>query len=113
MRNAKVTAAITAAVAAVLAVLGKAFNFGVDTTTQILMRFGYDWGRAAARAPFYFSLAIALIGLLACTGWIVSEDARRQLWKMWIKPKGYGKITRNHARNPEYPKQDFSPHTRG
>ena len=67
MRNAKVTAAITAAVAAVLAVLGKAFNFGVDTTTQILMRFGYDWGRAAARAPFYFSLAIALIGLLACT----------------------------------------------
>ena len=56
MRNAKVTAAITAAVAAVLAVLGKAFNFGVDTTTQILMRFGYDWGRAAARAPFYFSL---------------------------------------------------------
>lgn len=88
MRNAKVTAAITAAVAAVLAVLGKAFNFGVDTTTQILMRFGYDWGRAAARAPFYFSLAIALIGLLACTGWIVSEDARRQLWKMWSKPKG-------------------------
>jgi hypothetical protein len=68
MRNAKVTAAITAAVAAVLAVLGKAFNFGVDTTTQILMRFGYDWGRAAARAPFYFSLSIALIGLLACTG---------------------------------------------
>ena len=64
MRNAKVTAAITAAVAAVLAVLGKAFNFGVDTTTQILMRFGYDWGMAAARAPFYFSLAIALIGLL-------------------------------------------------
>lgn len=106
MRNAKVAAAITAAVAAVLAVLGKAFNFGVDTTTQILMRFGYDWGRAAARAPFYFSLAIALIGLLACAGWIVSEDARRQLWKMWIKPKGYGKITRNHARNPEYPKQE-------
>ena len=69
MRNAKVTAAITAAVAAVLAVLGKAFNFGVDTTTQILMRFGYDWGRAAARAPFYFSFAIALIGLLACSGW--------------------------------------------
>lgn len=102
MRNAKVAAAITAAVAAVLAVLGKAFNFGVDTTTQILMRFGYDWGRAAARAPFYFSLAIALIGLLACTGWIVSEDARRQLWKMWSKPKGYGKITRN----PEYPKQE-------
>lgn len=45
MRNAKIAAAITAAVAAVLAVLGKAFNFGVDTTTQILMRFGYDWGR--------------------------------------------------------------------
>ena len=52
MRNAKIVAAITAAVAAVLTVLGKAFNFGVDTTTQILMRFGYDWGQAAARAPF-------------------------------------------------------------
>lgn len=61
MRNAKVTAAITAAVAAALAVLGKAFNFGVDTTTQILMRFGYDWGRAAARSPFYFSIAIGLM----------------------------------------------------
>lgn len=106
MRNAKITAAITAAVAAVLAVLGKAFNFGVDTTTQILMRCGYDWGRAAARAPFYFSLALSLIGLLACTGWIISEDARRQLWKMWSKPKGYGKIARNHARNPEYPQQE-------
>ena len=66
MRNAKVTAAITAAIAAVLAVLGKAFNFGVDTTTQILMRFGYDWGRAAARAPFYFSLAIRLDRLGGC-----------------------------------------------
>ena len=106
MRNAKVTAAITAAVAAVLAVLGKAFNFGVDTTTQILMRFGYDWGRAAARAPFYFSLALGLIGLLGwCVGFIW-EDARRELWKMWSKPKGYGKITRNHARNPEYPQQE-------
>lgn len=61
MRNAKVTAAITAAVAAVLAVLGKAFNFGVDTTTQILMRFGYDWGRAAARAPFYRVVDVHLI----------------------------------------------------
>ena len=105
MRNIKVTAAVTAAVAAVLAVLGKAFNFGVDTTTQILMRFGYDWGRAAARAPFYLSLALALIGLLACTGWIVSEDARRELRRKRSSP-GYGKITRNHARNPEY-KQDW------
>lgn len=105
MRNSK-TIAVTAAVAAVLAVLGKAFDFGVDTTTQILMRFGYDWGRAAARAPFYFSLAIGLVGLLACTGWIVSEDARRELRRKRSKPKGYGKITRNHARNPEYPQQE-------
>ena len=87
MRNAKVTAAITAAIAAVLAVLGKAFNFGVDTTTQILMRFGYDWGRAAARAPFYFSLAIGLIGLLACTGWIVSEDAAASFGRCGVSRK--------------------------
>ncbi len=106
MRNTKITAAITAAVAAVLAVLGKAFSFGVDTTTQILMRCGLDWGHAAARAPFYFSTAFGLIGIMACIGWIVSEDARLQLWKMWSKPKGYGKITRNHARNPEYPQQE-------
>lgn len=74
MRNAKIAAAITAAVAAVLTVLGKAFNFGVDTTTQILVRFGYDWGQAAARAPFYFSISIGLTGILACIGWIISED---------------------------------------
>ena len=49
MRNAKITAAITAAVAAVLAVLGKAFNFGVDPTPQILMRFGYDWASGLHR----------------------------------------------------------------
>lgn len=104
MRNAKIAAAITAAVAAVLAVLGKAFNFGVDTTTQILMRFGYDWGRAAARAPFYFSISLGLTGILACIGWIISEDARHRLWKKWSKPR-YSKITRNHARNPEYPYQ--------
>lgn len=61
---------------------------------------------AAITAAIAAVLAIALIGLLACTGWIVSEDARRQLWKMWSKPKGYGKITRNHARNPEYPQQE-------
>ena len=95
MRNAKIAAAITAAVAAVLTVLGKAFNFGVDTTTQILMRFGYDWGQAAARAPFYFSISIGLTGILACIGWIISEDARHR--------PHYSKITRNHARNPEYP----------
>lgn len=105
MRNAKVTAAITAAVAAVLAVLGKAFNFGVDTTTQILMRFGYDWGRAAARAPFYFSIGLGMVGILACVGWIVSEDARRELRRKRSGQRDYGKITRNHARNPEYPQR--------
>ena len=87
MKNAKIAAAITAAVAAVLAVLGKAFNFGVDTTTQILMHFGYDWGRAAARAPFYFSISLGLTGILACIGWIISEDARHRLWKRWSKPR--------------------------
>lgn len=106
MRSSKTTAAVTAAAAATLAVLGKAFNFGVDTTTHILMRFGYDWGQAAARAPFYFSISIGLTGILACIGWIISEDARHRLWKKWSKPKGYGKITRNHARNTEYPKQE-------
>lgn len=106
MRSSKTTAAVTAAVAAVLAVLGKAFSVGVDTTTSVLMAFGMDWGHAAARAPFYFSIGLGMTGILACIGWIVSEDARRQLWKMWSKPKGYGKITRNHARNPEYPQQE-------
>ena len=105
MRNSKTTAAVTAAVAAVLAVLGKAFSVGVDTTTSILMAFGVDWGHAAVRAPFYLSIGLGLTGILACIGWIVSEDARRELRRKRSNPN-YGKITRNHARNPEY-KQDW------
>lgn len=105
MRSSKTTAAVTAAAAAVLAVLGKAFSVGVDATTSVLMAFGMDWGHAAARAPFYFSIGLGMTGILACIGWIVSEDARRELRRKLSNPN-YGKITRNHARNPEYPKQE-------
>ena len=87
---------IAAALAAAIAVIGKALGMGIDAVTWMLVRAcGLDWGRAAARAPLVLGVVVGSIGLLAIWVWAVIEEERSR--------ERLRKAHRRHARNPEYP----------
>lgn len=92
MKNLKPAAAI----AAVIAVIGKALNCGTVAVTRLLMLTGMDYGRAAARAPLVCSLVLCIIGLLCICAWMSIENTRDRRRRQYIE--------RNHARSeePEY-----------
>lgn len=71
-----------AALAAVIAVIGKALDCGTEAATRLLMLTGMDYGRAAARAPLVCGIVVSVIGILCIAAWfgITGElkDDRRQ-----------------------------------
>lgn len=91
MKNLKPAAAI----AAVIAAIGKALNCGTKAATRLLMLTGMDYGRAAARAPLVCGIVVCIIGILCICAWMNIEDERDRRRQQYIE--------RNHARNPEYP----------
>lgn len=91
MKNLKPAAAI----AAVIAAIGKALNCGTEAATRLLMLTGMDYGRAAARAPLVCGIVVCIIGILCICAWMNIEDERDRRRQQYIE--------RNHARNPEYP----------
>lgn len=94
MKNLKPAAAI----AAVIAVIGKALNCGTVAVTRLLMLTGMDYGRAAARAPLVCGIVLCIIGLLCICAWMSIENTRDRRRRQYIE--------RNHARNPEYPEKE-------
>lgn len=92
MKNLKPAAAI----AAVIAAIGKALNCSTMAVTRLLMFTGMDYGKAAARAPLVCGLALCIIGILCICAWMNIEDARDRRRQQYIE--------RNHARTdePEY-----------
>lgn len=93
MKNLKPAAAI----AAVIAAIGKALNCGTEAATRLLMLTGMDYGRAAARAPLVCGIVVCIIGILCICAWMNIEDERDRRRQQYIE--------RNHARNPEYPEK--------
>lgn len=91
MKNLKPAAAI----AALIAAIGKALNCGTEAATRLLMLTGLDYGRAAARAPLVCGIVVCIIGILCICAWMSIEDARDRQRRQYIE--------RNHAQNPEYP----------
>ena len=85
-----------AAIAAVLAAIGKALDCGTEAATRLLMLTGLDYGRAAARAPLVCGLAVCIIGLICIAGWMAVENERDRQRRKYID--------RSHARTeePEY-----------
>lgn len=94
MKNLKPAAAI----AALIAAIGKALNCGTEAATRLLMLTGLDYGRAAARAPLVCGITVSIIGILCICAWMNIEDARDRQRRQYIE--------RNHARNPEYPEKE-------
>lgn len=94
MKNLKPAAAI----AAVIAAIGKALNCGTEAATRLLMLTGMDYGRAAARAPLVCGIVVCIIGILCICAWMNIEDARDRQRRQYIE--------RNHARNLEYPEKE-------
>lgn len=94
MKNLKPAAAI----AAVIAAIGKALNCGTEAAARLLMLTGMDYGRAAARAPLVCGIVVCIIGILCICAWMNIEDARDRRRQQYIE--------RNHARNPEYPEKE-------
>ena len=58
---------------------------------------GWDIAEAAHAAPWIIVASTA--GLTMSLYWMYEDDKR-------YKRSGYGKIVRNHARNPEYPQDE-------
>ena len=58
---------------------------------------GWDIAEAAHAAPWIIVASTA--GLTMSLYWMYEDDKR-------YKRSGYGKIVRNHARNPEYPQNE-------
>lgn len=92
MKNLKPAAAI----AAVIAAIGKALNCGTEAVTRMLMLTGMDYGRAAARAPLVCGIVLCIIGILCICAWMSIENARDRQRRQYIE--------RSHARSeePEY-----------
>lgn len=67
MKNLKPAAAI----AAVIAAIGKALDCGTEAATRLLMLTGMDYGRAAARAPLVCGIVVCIIGLLCIAAWYI------------------------------------------
>ena len=71
-----------AAIAAVIAAIGKVLDCGTEAATRLLMRTGLDYGRAAARAPLVCGLVVCIVGLLCIAAWLAItgelENDRRQ-----------------------------------
>ena len=92
MKNLKPAAAI----AAVIAAIGKALNCCTAAVTRLLMFTGMDYGRAVARTPLVCGLALCIIGILCICVWMNIEDERDRRRRQYIE--------RSHARTdePEY-----------
>lgn len=92
MKNLKPAAAI----AALIAAIGKALNCCTEAVTRLLMFTGMDYGRAVARTPLVCGLALCIIGILCICAWMNIEDARDRRRRQYIE--------RSHARTdePEY-----------
>ena len=92
MKNLKPAAAI----AAVIAAIGKALNCCTAAVTRLLMFTGMDYGRAVARTPLVCGLALCIIGILCICAWMNIEDERDRRRRQYIE--------RSHARTdePEY-----------
>ena len=73
-----------AAIAAVIAAIGKILDCGTEAATQLLMRTGLDYGRAAARAPLVCGLALSIIGLLCIAAWLAIENERDRQRRKYI-----------------------------
>ena len=87
MKRLKLCAAITAALAA-----HWAFARAEEAVTHLLMALsGYDYGRAAARAPALVGLIFGIIGICALCGFCA--------WAQDREEKRLRKIRRVHARN--------------
>ena len=67
-----------AAIAAVIAAIGKVLDCGTEAATRLLMRTGLDYGRAAARAPLVCGLVLSIIGTVYLT------FLSRNLWQLWL-----------------------------
>lgn len=88
MRRLKLCAALTAALAA----LNWAFTQAERAVTRLIMAVnGYDYGRAAARAPVLTGLAFGVIGICLLCAWVS--------WTQAGTEKRLKKIRRDHARN--------------
>lgn len=88
MKRLKLCAAITAALAA----LNWAFARAEEAATHLLMTLsGYDYGRAAARAPALVGMIFGIIGICALCGFCA--------WAQDREEKRLRKIRRVHARN--------------
>lgn len=85
-----------AAIAAVIAAIGKVLDCGTEAATRLLMCTGLDYGRAAARAPLVCGLALSIIGLICLAAWMAVKNERDRQRRQYID--------RSHARTeePEY-----------
>lgn len=84
------------ALAAAIAVIGKALGMGIDAVTWMLVRAcGLDWGRAAAQAPVVLWTVVCSLGALSLWALFNIEEERSR--------KRLRKAHRSHARTPEYP----------
>ena len=73
-----------AAIAAVIAAIGKALDCGTEAATRLLMRTGLDYGRAVARAPLVCGLVVCIIALLCIAAWLVIETERDRQRRKYI-----------------------------
>ena len=73
-----------AAIAAVIAAIGKVLDCGTEAATRLLMRTGLDYGRAAARAPLVCGLVLSIIGLLCIGAWLAIETERDRQRRKYI-----------------------------
>ena len=64
---------------------------------------GWQAAEAAQAAPV---ILLALAAGLALSLWGLHEDNKRYSRSGYGKVEGYGRITRTHARNPEYPENE-------
>lgn len=97
MKRLKLCAALTAALAA----LNWAFARAEEAATHLIMAMsGYDYSRAAARAPALVGAVFGIIGLCGLCAWMA--------WAQDREEKRLRKIRRVHARNGDvyYPKEE-------
>ena len=71
----KLCAALTAALAALNWVIDRA-EAGI--TRLLMLLCGYDYGRAAARAPAVFGLIFGIVGICILCGFCAWEQAREE-----------------------------------
>ena len=98
MKRLKLCAALTA----VLAAINWAFGRAEEAATHLIMALsGYDYGRAAARAPALVGLIFGIIGICGLCAWMA--------WAQDREEKRLRKIRRVHARNGDayYLKDDL------